>query len=372
MNETVIQQEIIRYTKFLEKEKKDINPFRIAKKFKCDIDYVLDVLFTIGKGFSIITAYDDGIYKGTRFYEIKNLDKSTIEQLYKNMGLGMIDPSYVEINDLQDKDYEYSKIKKFLHKYINLYAMKNNLKKEDMKINFINYGKTELVYVLTEPKGKRVTLLVKQPGVKLGEVKKEATNLLELNKKDNMVIAPIDYYEYGDYELYTTPYINQARCIASLNSWGMYVPEPEYRFERFSKEQEKIVTTCMIAKLVSLYDFDNNEGICECKLGGGDFMLPKGWELESPTIENTLNNLYLIAAREKIKCPFEDYLDIIRREFSQITINKNQNDFFVNKRARASINLEDIDNGIELGKEIIKNRQALGLVKVITRKINNK
>ena len=40
----------------------------------------------------------------------------------------------------------------------------------------------------------------------------------------------------------------------------MYIPEPYYRFEKFTKQQEKIVNSCMIAKLVSLYDFTNKEG----------------------------------------------------------------------------------------------------------------
>ena len=33
------------------------------------------------------------------------------------------------------------------------------------------------------------------------------------------------------------------------------------------------------------------KGIIETRLGGGDFMLPKGWETETPTIENTLNKI---------------------------------------------------------------------------------
>ena len=148
----------------------------------------------------------------------------------------------------------------------------------------------------------------------------------------------------------------------------MYVPEPYYRFVPFNEEQEKVVTSCMISKLVSLYDFDNNEGICECKLGGGDFMLPKGWELEPPTIENTLPNLYLIAAREKINCSFEDYLDLIREEFSKTTINKNQNDLFINKRARVPMSLEDIEAGIELGKKNIKAKLESRLVKSLSKK----
>ena len=77
----------------------------------------------------------------------------------------------------------------------------------------------------------------------------------------------------------------------------------------------------MIAKLVSLYDFENQEGLCSCKIGGGDFMLPKEWEMEDLSVENTLNKLYLIAAREKVKCSFDEYLRLIREEFSKITIS---------------------------------------------------
>ncbi|MBR2301010.1 MAG: hypothetical protein IKA41_03560, partial [Bacteroidaceae bacterium] len=61
----------------------------------------------------------------------------------------------------------------------------------------------------------------------------------------------------------------------------MYIPEPFYRFEGFTREQEQVVNSCMIAKLVSLYDFEKGQGIASCKLGGGDFMLPKGWEKET-------------------------------------------------------------------------------------------
>lgn len=168
---------------------------------------------------------------------------------------------YIEVNEIQDKNDEYNKIIRFLKKFLEYYAKNNNVSFDELKLEFINYGKTELVYVLTEKDGKRFTLLVKQPAVKLGDVYQGMQNLLTLRKKDESVVAPIDYFQLGDQELYITPYINQARCIASYGTWGMYIPEPYYRFEPFSKEQERIVNICMISKLVSLYDFENQEGI---------------------------------------------------------------------------------------------------------------
>lgn len=284
----------------------------------------------------------------------------------ENLGIGSINPLYIETNEIQDMHDEYKKIMRFLNKFVEYYASKHGVQAKDLRIYFLNYGKTELVFILTDSNNNRVTLLVKQPAVPFGKVKQEAEYLNELKEKDENVIAPTDYYALGDQELYVTPYIYQARCVASDYAWGMYIPEPYYRFEPFSKEQKQIVNICMIAKLISYYDFEKNEGIGACKLGGGDFMLPKGWELEKPTIENTLNSLLFIAAREKVKCSFADYLEIIRAEFSVRTISTNQNTLLVNIRGRVAMSTEEIESGIELGKKLIdnKNKQFLQRINV--------
>lgn len=284
-------------------------------------------------------------------------DDPIYQSMLKNIGIGSINSMYINTNEIQDTDYEYTKISKFLKKYMEKYAKENNLNVGDLKIEFINYGKTELVYVLEEKNGKRVTILVKQPAIRFGDVYKEYENLIELKNKDNNIVAPIDYYEFGDQELYVTPYINQARCIASYGTWGMYVPEPYYRFESFNEEQEKVVTVSMIAKLVSLYDLEKEEGISKCKLGGGDFILPKEWEKDSLTIENVYNKLYLIAARDKIHCTLDEYLNIIRDEFRKSTIDLSEDNLKLNIRGRVPIKEEYIEKGIKLGKRLIKNKE---------------
>ena len=294
--------------------------------------------------------------------EWKNLEDDPInEDMQKNMGIGFLHPAYIEVNETQDILTEYNKIKSFLNKYIKYYSISNNIPIEDLNLNFINYGKTELVYVLSEKDGKRITLLVKQPAVRFGEVKEEMENLLVLKLKDKNIVAPIDYFTLDDQELYVTPYINQARCIASYTSRGMYIPEPFYRFESFTKEQESVVNTSMIAKLVSLYDHEKQEGICSCKIGGGDFMLPKGWENKFPTIENTLNNLYLIAARKKINCSYLEYLKILRSEFSRTTISEPQEDIIINLRGRVPMDINNIEAGIKLGEELNVEEQKIKL-----------
>lgn len=292
-------------------------------------------------------------------------DDPIYQSMQKKIGIGAIHEMYIETNDIQEKDYEYRKIMKFLAKYVQAYAEKRALKQEDLKLEFINYGKTELVYVLTEPSGKRITLLTKQPAVAFGKVKQEAIYLKELKKKDDMVVAPIDYFCYGDQELYVTPYINQARCIASDGCWGMYIPEPHYRFEGFTPQQEKVVLISMIAKLVSFYDLQKNQGIAACKLGGGDFMLPKGWEKkENISLKDTLNSLYFIACREKIDCSFAEYLDIIRDEFSRATIRENQNSLKLNHRGRVPMRREYIEQGIALGKKLLQANQNTNNIEI--------
>lgn len=282
-----------------------------------------------------------------------------IEKSKENIGIGMMCSAYIFTHEDQNVWAEYAKIDNFIKNYIMRYAEKQGKLIQDFDLEFINYGRTQLVYVLTDKTtDEKVTILAKQPVVEYGKVKQEAQHLSDLNKVDNRVIAPIDYYTDNEQELYITPYIQQARCVASDRKWGMYVPEPYYRFENFTREQEQVVNSCMIAKLVSLYDFDKGQGIGSCKLGGGDLILPKGWETQSPTIKNTLNNLCLIAAREMVKCSFDEYLNIIRSEFSRSTINEKQEDLLINVRGRVAMDVVDIESGIDLGKKIIAKRTA--------------
>ena len=263
----------------------------------------------------------------------------------ENLGIPFLTKFYINKKEEQNYLEEAEKILDFLNLYLKKY------KGQKAKAEFINYGNTELVFVLKINNEPKYTCLIGQPALRFGDVKKEAEYLKEYKKIDNNVVAPIDYFTDGEHELFVTPYIYQARCIASDNNkWGIYIPEPTYRFQTFTDEQRSIVNKCMIANLVKLFDIELNEGIACCKLGGGDFMLEKGWELEEPTIENTLKKMYLIAARKKIKCSLENYINLIKNEFSKVTIN--QNGYFLNNRARAAMSEEEINAGIELGLKL--------------------
>ena len=278
-----------------------------------------------------------------------------INSLLENKGIGTMDDFYLNTTPSQNKAIEYAKICKFLDSYLTHFSTSHGISKENLGLEFINYGKTQLVYVLSQKDSSELlTLLVKQPEVEFGAVKQECINLQTLASSSKNIVSPVEYFSQDNQELYVTPYINQARCIASDKTWGLYIPEPYYRFEPFTKQQESVVNTCMIAKLVSLYNPTTQQGLAQCRLGGGDFILPKGWEETPPTIEDTLDNMQLIAARQTITCPFENYKELIVQEFSQTTINKDG--FIINDRGRVAMNPQDIQNGIELGEQLLPSQ----------------
>lgn len=288
--------------------------------------------------------------------EIKMIDYSNENN---RISIGFLHPTYVNALVCQDKNKEMAKIQNFVEEYAIKFIKEKGFNPGYCHLQFINYGSTELVYVLTLPNDERFTFLIKQPAVNFGQVKKEAVHLTNLAKKDDCVVCPISYYANGDQEGFITPYENQARCVASDDEeggWGMYIPEPYYRFEKFTQNQRKVVNCCMIAKLVSLYDFEKGCGIAKAKLGGGDFMLPKGWEKREPALWQTLNDLKLIACRERVYLPFDKYLEVIRKEFSQKTICMWEKDCLVNIRGRVEMTSEEIEEGISLGKKILKEK----------------
>lgn len=281
-----------------------------------------------------------------------------------NLGLGPSgDILYLKLNGGQNLLEEIGNHRKFMRTYLTQFCKDRNLSFEDLDLEFINYGYTQLVYVLTIKGKERYTLLVKQPKVEHGKLQEEFQNLVELSKFDKNVVAPYEYRAYNNDickgELFVTPYMYQARCIASDTDWGMYIPEPEYRFEEFTAEQRFFVNMCMIAKLVYLYDEKSQKGIGDAKLGGGDFILPKGWEDEEPCEKYTLDNLYLTAARSMIECSLDEYLDILRDEFSRRTIEENQSSLKVNHRGRVAMSIEEIEEGIELGLKLRKRKEAI-------------
>ena len=262
----------------------------------------------------------------------------------------------LDVTDEQDKTNELIYIQNFIEEFIHDNDF-SELKNKKYDYDFINYGDTELVFVIKTEEGKYYTMIVNQPSTGKALVKDEYNNLNKLSKTNNFVIKPFYYFESGDKALYLTPYIYQARCIASkYDNFGVYVPEPVYHFKEFGEDERKLINSVMIANIVKLYDERESLGLSDIKFGGGDFILDKKWDNESKNISNTLNRMKLIAARNRIKISFNDYLNLLRKELIQRTYYYNKkdrdNNILLNLKARVPMTKNEVEEGIALGLKL--------------------
>lgn len=241
------------------------------------------------------------------------------------------------------------------------------------EVKFINYGDTELVYVISYGEQK-FTLLFGQPTVPLNDIETEVNLLQKYHKNGrSTVVAPLTsfktskahaiagtgYFHIFNKMSYITPYYEQARCVASQeDGFGIYVPEPEYHFERFSKKESDLVCACMIAKLISLYDAKTKCGISACKLGGGDFILTKEWDREKLDLGDTLKCMKLIASRKEVHCSLKKYISLLREECTKRTYysTEEQRDpnIIINHKARVGMSPEAVEQGIVMGLKLRK------------------
>lgn len=272
--------------------------------------------------------------------------------------LGIPDSSYFYhlVNEKQERNIETNKTEIFLDWLLDNYPGEFT---GDTKFKFINYGDTELVYVVDDFDFKK-TLLVGQPNTRFGTVKIEYDNLQKLYKQNpSLVVCPTKYFTNKDREAYLTPYFHQARCIATQEiGWGAYIPDPSYHFKRYSEEDEYVVCVAIIANLLTLYNEQEKLGLASCKIGGGDFILEKEWDKELHTIDNTLYRMHLIAARELINIEFWDYVNLIKDEFTKRTyyqdISKKDPNILVNVKNRELMKKEAIEDGVALGLKLRK------------------
>ena len=274
----------------------------------------------------------------------------------EQLGIPDSDYSYHILNQNQNRQEEVNITRKFLS---NLHKQIPTIIKPSSNIEFINYGDTELVYVI-KTDDKIDTLLVGQPATKLGIVRLEYDNLRHLaTKNPSIIVSPTTYISNGTREAYITPYIKQARCIATYDgTYGAYIPEPYYRYEPYSFEDQYLVSKTIIANLIRLYDYDNKLALAECKIGGGDFILEKEYDQEPHTEENILKRMKLIAARKLINIELKDYIELIRKELSKRTyyrtLEERDNSVLINIKNRVPMTKEAIEDGISLGLSLTK------------------
>lgn len=270
-----------------------------------------------------------------------------------------------------DKSDIYNTVEEFegIHNFIKQVASSNTAPEfqgKQKRLQFINYGSTQLVYVLTIDENRQYTLLVNQPATPFGTGKREFDNLRLLNASHkNNVIRPLYYFVDKNglsRELYVTPYSYQSRCVGVEDKeWGMWVPEPDYLFYDFKDQDRKVINASMVSLLIRLYDARGKQGLSEVRLDGGDFMLEKGFEDQDINFENILKNMKLIAARKLIPMELDEYINRIRQELSGKVIDQ-QEMKIIGKKLRRSMEADEIEDGIKLGltlREQDKNKQSV-------------
>lgn len=235
------------------------------------------------------------------------------------------------------------------------------------RLQFINYGSTQLVYVLTINESRQYTFLVNQPSAPSGVGKREFENLKNLSKsnKDN-VITPLYYFadkNDSSRELYITPYYYQARCIGVEDKeWGIWVPEPEYLFYDFKSQDRKVINASMVALLIKLYDEKTKKGLSGVRLDGRDFMLEKGFEDYDLNSQNVLKRMKLIAARSLVQMKLDEYINRIRQELSGQVMD-NQQMKVIGKALRKPLALDEIEDGIKLGIDLREKHREESKIK---------
>ena len=280
-----------------------------------------------------------------------------MDDIRKPLGINVLQACYVSLlpdQNITEELIECSKLVK---------SMLDNSDVEELKgyrkrVEFINYGDTQLVFAIVIDESRTYALLINQPTTEYGVGKREYDNLIKLNQMDSeLVIKPIHYYERNKRELYVTPYYDLARCVGiEEKDWGVWEPEPSYHFRKFTDEERKTVNQAMVASLIKLYDEENNLGIANCVLTGGDFMLLKGYEDSEISFENIMNSIKLIAARRLISISLEDYIDRIRIELSEEDIPESEL-VILKSRIKNPFTKEEIETGIELGLSLRNNRK---------------
>lgn len=265
-----------------------------------------------------------------------------------SLGIPNYGVQYIETKPNQNPREEMFKIHKFIRDVLACDKVAE-FQGKNIRVQFINYGKTQLVYVLTIDDNRQYALLVTQPSANKRIGKTEFDNLKFLSKKSKLVIRPLYYFQDEESELYVTPYFYQSRCIGiETKDWGMWVPEPSYHFTKYSTKERNTINSAMVSALVSLYDEDRKSGLSECRLDGGDFMLEKGFESDNLDIQNILKNMRLIAARNMVKMSLADYISQMRREL----LGKEENNIILGKKLKCPMTEKEVEEGIQYGLEL--------------------
>ena len=290
------------------------------------------------------------------------MNNKTIINKSDSLGINNYCSWYIQTLPNQNKEIEFKEIEKFLNFILQTDTIPIFKSKHSKRIEFINYGRTQLVFVITIDELQQFAILISQPCAEEDQVKKEYENLLKLSKNNPNVIKPITFFvdpNKPNRQAYVTPYIYQARCIGICDTeWGMWKPDPEYHFEISNKKLKHTINVCMIALLISFYNEDEKTGVSKIRLDGDDFMLKKGFENLEINNENIINNMIFIAARNLINIEFNEYKNILKKELLRSYSDKDTDKIIVS-RLKSPMTQNEIDEGINYGIFLKENKKII-------------
>lgn len=234
-----------------------------------------------------------------------------------------------------------------------------------INISFLNYGNTEIVYLVTMSNNNQFTVLINQPHTKLGVVRDEFNNLERLMEMDSrFVVKPLAYFSNEDlgHELYASEYIKDAACIIiGKSKHGIYLPIATPPFKVFPSKISSAINSTMIALLVNYYDEQKGRGLAQIQTNGNDYMLKPEFEIKDKS--TILPNIKLIAARKFIDTTLDEYLNLLQSEFLISTEHGDKlvtsGKILINTRSSYAMTKKQINKGIELGLKLRRERLML-------------
>ncbi|KAJ5073539.1 hypothetical protein M0811_08656 [Anaeramoeba ignava] len=237
------------------------------------------------------------------------------------------------------------------------------------EIEFVNYGSLEIIFRLKFTyKSKEMSFIIvsSQLPSLIEKVHQDFIHTKEFHKHfPNLILEVFNYDEFQlsksklSISFFTQIDLNLCRCIAKNKSysenWGIYNPEPIYRFEPFDNELSEFTKQMIIASLIGTYNHKLQKGISCSRASGGDFVLLRNFDYSQKSLKECWR---MISVRNEIEIDFQNYCDLIIKEFqisSKISDQKVIDDSLkINHNSKEAFKLETIQKGIELGKEMNK------------------
>ena len=170
--------------------------------------------------------------------------------------------------------------------------------------------------------------MVNQPKYK--NIYTNMTNLIKLNKLDESVITPNDYYKFNDYELLELNYNKEGFILTQDN---LLKDIRNDSLMALNNDLEAFLPVGIVSKLISLYDMDKERGLSNFKVD--DFVIDNNFYKN----DNYLDTIHLYNAREISDVTFNDYIDQVSEYFDD------------------KFNYADVKIGVDVGKKLIKTKK---------------